>query len=258
MNKEEQMTLRHFQDLSRTASLRNQTMFSDYLNISEQSLLQENRKELSTSFQLFGGRDGCERQIACFMPDLSYRSDLECEAEENYPISCIHVWLPGARFGSASLSHRDYLGAILGLGVDRSKIGDIIVEDQGAYFFCKSNIASFLLNELRQIGRETVRTEEVNAIEALGAPKLEKVYGTVSSCRLDAIIGVAFHVSRSVSQTLIESGKVYVNAKECISFHFLPSPGDIISVRGYGKFRYEGENGQSRKERTRIRLSIYK
>jgi len=252
MDREEQMLLRHFQDLSRAAWQRNRYSFTDFLNLNELSLLQDHARELSGEIDLFGGRETCERQVAAFLPERIYQ-----EEKIPYPISCIHIIQPGARFAASSLTHRDYLGAILGLGVDRSKIGDIIVEDQEAYFFCISNIASFLLEELTQIGRQTVRCEEVDPTAVLGEVKQEEVSGTVSSCRLDAIIGVAFRTSRSQTQQLIEAGKVYVNARQILSSHYLPAEGDVISVRGYGKFQYEGSYGQSKKGRMQIRISKY-
>ena len=249
MEKEEQILVRHYQDLSRVAWNRNIHTYTDFLNMNEQSLLEDHKRELSVQFQLFGGREGCERQIACFLADTDY--------DPSYPISCIKVDLPGAKFQTVSLTHRDYLGAILGLGVDRSKIGDIIVEDHGAYFFCISNIAPFLLDELRQIGRYVVQCSQVEPDQALGAPKKEEIGGTVSSCRLDSLIGVAFRTSRGISQELIESGRVYVNARLITSSHHQPAEGDIISVRGHGKFVFEGSYGQSRKGRIQIRLSKF-
>lgn len=249
MEKEDQILVRHYQDLSRVAWNRNIHTYTDFLNMNEQSLLQDHKRELSVPFELFGGREGCERQIACFQAETDYAPA--------YPITCIRINLPGAKFQTVSLTHRDYLGAILGLGVDRSKIGDIIVEEQGAYFFCISNIASFLLDELRQIGRYVVQCIQVNPDEALGSPKKEEISGTVSSCRLDSLIGVAFRTSRGVSQELIEAGRVYVNAKLIMSSHHQPVEGDVISVRGHGKFVFEGSHGQSRKGRIQIRLSKF-
>lgn len=251
MEKEQQMLVRRFVDLSRTAWQRNIVTFTDFLNLNELSLLQEHVRELSGSFKLYGGMDTAERMMAAFLPEYPD------EEEPVFPISCIRVNLPGSKFASSKLTHRDYLGAILGLGIERSKIGDIIVEDQEAYFFCISNIASFLLEELRQIGRQTVSCEEVSSSDVFPEAKRETVTGTVSSCRLDSLIGVAFHTSRGVSQQLIEAGRVFVNAKQQLSTHYNPSEGDVISVRGYGKFEFDGTTGQSKKGRIQIRLLKY-
>ncbi len=250
IEKNNQMLLRHFQDLSRTACERNHNTYTDFLNLDELSLLQTHARELPGSFLLYGGREHSERQVACFLPEWS--------DEASFPVSCIHIILPGAKFASKSLTHRDYLGAVLGLGIDRSKIGDIIVvESEGAYFFCISNIASFLLDELKQVGRQSVRCELVGAEEALGEQKQEEIRATVSSCRLDAVIGAAFRTSRKLSQELIEGGRTYVNARQVFSSHYTPEEGEMISIRGYGKFVYAGETGQSKKGRLQIRLLKY-
>ena len=254
MEKDSQMLLRHFQDLSRAASQKNYVTYTDFLNLNELSLLQEHARSLSGAFLLSGGRESSERQVACFLPDRSF---LEEREEISFPICCIHISLPGVKFARTALSHRDYLGAILGLGVDRSKIGDIIVEDEGAYFFCISNIASFLIEELRQVGRQSVSCEVVKAEEALGEARQEEIRTTVSSCRLDALIGAVFRTSRKLSQELIESGRVYSNARQILSSHYMPEEGDIISVRGYGKFLYAGNTGQNKKGRVQIRLLKY-
>lgn len=253
MDKEEQMLVRHFADLSRAAWQRGRCMFTDFLNLNETSILQEHRKEFSGPFLLFGGMEAAERLMACFLPESGFP-----EEEAVFPIACIRAEVPGLRFSSGSLSHRDYLGAILGLGVDRAKLGDILVQEQGAFFFCVDKIAPFIVQELTQIGRQAVRCQEVSFEAEAPAPQEEEISGTVSSCRLDAVIGVAFRTSRGLSQELIGAGKVFVNAKEVLSAHFTPKEGDVVSVRGYGKFRFMGETGQSRKGRTQIRILKYK
>ncbi len=250
--KTNQMLLRHFQDLSRAASQRNSMMYTDFLNLDELSLLQAHARELDGAVQFYGGQTSSERQVACFLPDWSDSGE-----DASFPISCIRVHLPGVKFASKTLSHRDYLGAILGLGIDRSKIGDIIVEYKGAYFFCISNIASFLLDELTQVGRQSVHCEQIAEEQAPVEAKQEEIRATVSSCRLDAVVGAAFHISRKLSQELIEGGRVYLNARQIQSSHHTPEEGAVISVRGYGKFLYAGETGQSKKGRLQIRLLKY-
>ena len=94
-------------------------------------------------------------------------------------------------------------------------------------------------------------------MEALGEQKQEEIRATVSSCRLDAVIGAAFRTSRKLSQELIEGGRTYVNARQVFSSHYTPEEGEMISIRGYGKFVYAGETGQSKKGRLQIRLLKY-
>ena len=198
----------------------------------------------------YGGYDMSERQMIAFLSDaLSY--------DWNYPIRCLHIQPKSLKF-SEKLTHRDYLGALLNLGVLRAKIGDIIVnEDYSAYVFCEEKIADFFIQELCKVKHTLVTIEEVSDIEHVVTHKEELITGTVASVRLDSVIALAFQSSRSSMISFIESGKVFVNGKMITSNGYTLKTDDIISVRGKGKFRFGGIENTTKKGRYAVKIFRY-
>ena len=137
MTREEQQLEKRFLDLGRTAYQRGIVTYSDFLNLNEQNILYGIRQELSgLKLESFGGYETAERQMAAFVPDAL----LFCP---EYPIACLRITPLHKRFAE-KLSHRDYLGAVLNLGLERSRTGDILVEEEKAFLFCQRNIADFI------------------------------------------------------------------------------------------------------------------
>ena len=125
---EQELCRKRLLDLSRQADRKGIVLFSDFLNLNEQNIFHSLQKELYTTAELSGGFEQAERQMVAFHPDaLAFTWD--------YPIDCIRLEPKAVKF-SEDLTHRDYLGAILNLGVDRSVVGDILIEDHTASFFC--------------------------------------------------------------------------------------------------------------------------
>ncbi len=250
MTKEEQQWKRHFQDLAGTAYQRNIPVFSDFLNLNELSIFESIRPDYpSLQLESFGGYDLAERQIAVFRP----------EAPNFYaepPISCLHIRPLQAKFAE-KLNHRDYLGAVLNLGLERSCLGDILVEEAGAYLFCLTRMADFIRDNLTRIRHTSVLAEQVEPEAFHYEPKFEEVSGTVASVRLDKLLSLAFQASRSSLTGLIEGGRVFVNGRLITSNGYEPKEGDLISVRGFGRFRYQGTKGQSKKGRDYVVLWRY-
>lgn len=238
-------------ELGRTAYHRNIVTFSDFLDLNEQNMVHSlNMKNEGFKMKLYGGYDMSERQMIAFLSDaLSYHWE--------YPIRCLHIQPKSLKF-SDKLTHRDYLGALLNLGVLRSKIGDIIVnEDNSAYVFCEEKIADFFMQELCRIKHTVVIIEEVYNIEQHISHKEELMAGTVSSVRLDSIIALAFQNSRSSMIAFIEAGKVFVNGKMITSNGYTLKDDDIVSVRGKGKFRFGGIENTTKKGRNVVKIYRY-
>ncbi len=250
MTKEEQQEKKHFQDLARTAYQRNIPVFSDFLNLNELSIFESIRPDYpSLHLESFGGYDLAERQIAVFRP----------EAPNFYaepPISCLRIRPLQAKFAE-ELNHRDYLGAVLNLGLERSCLGDILVEEEGAFLFCLSRMADFIRDNLTRIRHTSVLAEKVEPEAFHYEPRFEEVSGTVASVRLDKLLSLAFQASRSSLTGLIEGGRVFVNGRLITSNGYEPKEGDLISVRGFGRFRYQGTKGQSKKGRDYVVLWRY-
>ena len=158
---------------------------------------------------------------------------------------------------SETLSHRDYLGAILNLGLERSKIGDIVVQDDFAILFVHQSLESFVQDELKRIRHTSVITEVENFQDFSYSPKIEEKKGTVSSLRLDSLLALAFSSSRTKLVAYIENGKVFVNGKLITSNGYQIKDSDIISVRGLGRFQYKGMVSQTKKSRYFVTIHLY-
>lgn len=252
MQKEEELLRKRLIELSKIASYRNFITYTDFLNLNELNILHTLPKDaLYTPYKTFGGYASSERQIAAFLPDaLCLRSETE---NLRYPMGIIHI-MPRNRKFSEQLSHRDYLGALLSLGIDRAKIGDIIVEEQGAFVFVSEKLLSYLCEELSQIRHTPVVACKEPLSEFSYTPKYEKITGTVASVRLDTLLSLAFASSRSRLSSLIEAGKVFVNGKLITSNGYTVKENDVISVRGYGKFIYRKTVSQTKKGRLLVEI----
>ncbi|MDO5336931.1 MAG: YlmH/Sll1252 family protein [Eubacteriales bacterium] len=241
---------KRIQELASVAYQRDIVTFTDFLNLNELHMIKTlNSKELGVIAEAFGGYEHAERQLVAFHPDaLSYQWE--------FPIVCIKVEPKSVRFSEA-LNHRDFLGALLNLGVERSTIGDILVEDGKAWFFCLERMADFFLENLTRVKHTFVTLELVADKEDFPKPRLEEMTGTCSSVRLDAMIALAFRQSRSSMTGLIESGNVYVNGRQIVSNGHSLKEGDIVSVRGKGRFCYGGIVNQTKKGKYSVKLYRY-
>ena len=250
MQKEELMLQKRLIELSRLSDQRGIVTYSDFLNLNELNILHTLPKTaLYTTYKLFGGYDYSERQMAAFLPDaLCY--------EYFYPISILKIQPLQKKF-SDTLSHRDYLGAILNLGIERSKIGDILVQENSAVLFVHNSLETFITDELRRIKHTAVMVSAENMQEFSYQPKIEEKKGTVSSLRLDSLLALAFSASRSKLVAYIEGGKVFVNGKLITSNGYQIKEDDIISVRGLGLFQYKELLSQTKKGRYYVTIHLY-
>ncbi len=251
MEKEQQLLYKRLKELSENAYYRGFCTYSDFLNLDEQNLFFNNCKEIVHSqYKIWGGYENAERRVICFYEDDSF-SHIYC------PVVCLKIVPSNVKF-SDKLTHRDYLGAILNLGIDRCKIGDILIIEQAGYVFCRQEISNFIIEQLVRIKHTTVSVFVANEDEVCTIkPVFEEIVGTVSSIRLDAILSVAFHTSRSSLTGLIAGGKVFVNSRLVQSNSYVLKEDDIVSVRGMGKFIFKETNGQTKKNRYKVVLLKY-
>lgn len=243
-------TEKRFLELACRCDTRGIPLFTDFLDLSEQAALQRLTSSLPpVRVRFFGGADGCERRMAGFFP-------LFDEQETAFPIVCLRVTPIDTRF-TAMPAHRDALGALMSLGFERSLLGDITVREKEIWIFCAERIASFICDNLTGIRNATVRCEIAGAIPegALFATRSQILQ--VTSERLDAVVAHAMDLSRSDAQALFRAGRVFVNGAECSHPDTTPLPGQIISVRGIGRFRYEGQRSVSRKGKLCVEVAIY-
>lgn len=242
MQKDEIMLQKRLEELSETAFQRGIVIFSDFLNLNELNILHTTpRAALHSQYSTFGGYVLSERQMVAFLPDALYY-------DYNYPITILKIEPLQKKF-SEQLTHRDYLGAILNLGIERSKIGDILVEDSCAYIFIQDMLASFVIEQLTRIRHTAIMVTETDDTDVHCEPKFEEITGSVPSTRLDCLLALVYNSSRSKLVALIEGGKVFVNGKLITSNGYQVKENDIISVRGIGRFSFKGILSQTKKGR---------
>lgn len=249
--KDDQLTIRKFQDKANQAYNNYYPTYTDFLDIHEQNLLIQSQRILpNVSWALFGGYDDSDRKIAAFYPE-EYADMLA------YPIKVLRIE-PLKSSLSSELSHRDYLGAILNLGVQRHKIGDIICSDE-AIVFCLDIIAPYIIENLISVRNTSVLVSNLdNFSEFNFQPNYQIIKGTVSSLRIDSIVKLGFSLSRGRALALIEGEKVYINSRICSKASSKVEEGDVISVRGMGKMKLTAIGNTTKKERIYIELSKYK
>jgi RNA-binding protein YlmH len=159
---------------------------------------------------------------------------------------------------SRVLSHRDYLGSILGLGIERRLTGDILVRDDGADIFIVPEIADFLLREYHQAGRAAVKTSLVAAGDVIiPETRCEIIKDTVSSVRLDSVVSSAFRISRNTAADAVRSGLVSVDHAECLKVDAKVEEGSVLVLKGKGKAMLEEIGNESKKNRTWIRIKRF-
>ncbi|RZS92926.1 RNA-binding protein YlmH [Cuneatibacter caecimuris] len=251
MNREEQMLCRHLMDLAETCYRRDIPIFSDFLSLYEQSLFHQYVAGglPPVDFCLDGGYEYAERKILAFEPaGAGYHIPASFCALEILPLQ--------AKF-SEDLTHRDYLGALIHLGLDRSGIGDILPMDKSCVVFCTAPAADLICRELTRIRHTSVHCVRTDRESFEYSPHFEDIRGTVASVRLDSVLALAFSGSRSRLVGLIEGEKVFVNGRLVNSNAYRLSPGDVVSVRGFGKFIYQQEVSQTKKGRYLILIQKF-
>lgn len=249
-NKEEELFRKRLLELSHISYYKGICTYTDFLSLNEINLFFSMEKELArVSTLLYGGYTQAERKILCF-----YNKDDITIPE--FPMECIHIKPINKKFSNI-LTHRDFLGAILNLGISRSKIGDILIHENESYVFCTQNIAPFIIDNLNIVKHTNVEVYSISIDEVKYTPKYITITGTVASIRLDAILALALKSSRSSLSSLITAGKVSINGRVIQSNKYILKEDDIISIRGYGKFQYKEAGNQTRKGRVYVTLLKY-
>ena len=242
--------LKRADDLYRRCERQSVVTSTGFLSPTERAQLEAwARRVPDCRLRFHGGGDDCERTVAFFLPDYLAEEDFD---PGDY-LCAIRVSAP---FGSPG--HRDYMGAVLGMGVGREWVGDIRAEDKGAWLFCLPSVQKHLLS-LDKVGRYGVHAEAV-PLNAVPAPKRESEARqfTVQSLRLDAVLAGLFRLSRTEATRQIAAGNVSLNYLEALKPDKLIEPGDVISLRGMGKARITDTGGSSRKGRLFVYGERYK
>ncbi len=250
MNESDQLLKNRFTELARRAFSRECYVYSDFLDMAEQDVLGKmSFDKSSASYKLVGGHDFAERRIACFGDEerIGYT--------ESSPIVCVRISPVSRKFADA-LTHRDFLGSLMALGLKRSVFGDIIIDENEAHLFCLESVGGCVTEQLDKVKNTSVEcavTETPKIVIKL--PEQSSI--NIASERLDAMIAAVYKLSRSESQQLIIGGKAYVDSRLTENVSFMPSPDSIVSVRGSGRFLYEGIERETKKGRLRVLVRIF-
>lgn len=232
-----------------------------FLDVRQQSLVLSKIKISDDVRALFfGGSDTAERNALVFVPYYLEISDFESlksylidNSDEN-PFTVLRL----KKDSFSTVSHRDYLGALMGLGIKREMTGDIIVTKDGADIIVMKSVAGYIKTELKSVGRATVSVSEVgfNEIDDMIANVREETIN-VSSMRIDNIISACFKLSRSESADAVLSGNIYVNSLQILKCDKKISVGDKIVYRTKGKVVLKEISGVSKKGRNFIKIDVY-
>lgn len=248
---EDRLTLAKVLDRAGQAESRNIPAATDFLSPRQQAQALDLLRLAGvpeTAYVLQGGYEGAERRIFLFLPDWMERSDAES------PIRCLRA----AFREDENLTHRDMLGSLMGMGIVREKVGDILAGPDSADLLVLEGVADFLLQNWTSAGRAKLRVSAIEP-EHLHIPAVQRkeVRDTVSSLRLDAVAASGFRLARGKAAALIESGRVQLNWRECVKPDKALEAGDVVSARGFGKFELAEVGGLTRKGRISIVLRVY-
>ena len=222
-----------------------------------------NARGMRENYWLWGGHATAERTCLFLLPDylVTILSADAAEREEEIPNylaeelteAVVAISITGSGF--RKLTHRDYLGAVLGLGIERDAIGDIAVQNEHkAILFCPRMLGAFLIGELTKVGSDTVRCRECTIDESFtDGKKYRPISDTVASARLDCVVAALCNLSREAAQGAVRSGLVEVDFEPEERVDTVLEPPVTVSVRGHGRFILRSFDGETKKGRLRLK-----
>ncbi|MDE6639541.1 MAG: hypothetical protein K2K63_03340 [Acetatifactor sp.] len=241
-----------FHDLADRSYTQGVFTFTGFLGLGEQDAFwQEEQKLKYAGYTVYGGCENADRVM------VRFGSAEELGYEVPFPIVCIHIRPLVSKFAD-DLTHRDFLGALMNLGIDRSTIGDIKVGEKQAYLFCQDTIGEFICENLDKVRHTSVKCSVTESAEDLVQEEPEIVCVQVQSVRVDAVLAKVYNMSREKSLELFRSGKVFVNGRLCENNARTLKAGDIVNARGHGKFRLEEGTRETRKGKLAIEAAVYR
>ena len=246
-NKEEALLGRRMLDLDTLCQKRHCPTSTFFLTEPEQMYCETVFHLLDSHCRLLGGYDGAERCVAILLPEENYLLE-----DEEIPFVPLKIEYP------VQVGHRDILGSILGLGVERNAVGDILVFKSDCYVFIMKDIAHYVEQTLVKVGRQNISIKEVGFDEVcVPEVKTEEINTTVASLRLDCIIAEGFRLSRETAKAAVEKQIVQLNHRIIGTPSQNVKENDVISLRGKGKIILESVSGESKKGRIWVKILRY-
>lgn len=222
---DEALLRRRLTELAQRADRTGCPTFTEFLTPAQTPLAFWAAKEAGVAARLSGGYEDAERVIARFAPPDCW--------EEPWPIRALELQWPH----QSAPTHRDLLGSVMGLGIRRGLVGDIVVEAEKAYLFAEAAMAEHIASVLTAAGRVHLQVALLDELPVPTPPEGRPVRDTVSSPRLDAVVAAGFSVSRSKAAELINAGHVKLRHIPCLRTDAHVAEGDAISVRGLGRLQ---------------------
>lgn len=257
-NEDERYLSAHISDLASQSSGSGVPRFSRFLNERERVVATNAARTEGADPIFYGGFDGAARTMCGFFKG-TYAEDYPeigdgsagwqgMSKRELFPLCAVTFSFRK----TDTLTHRDILGAVLGAGLERSMIGDILVSEGYAVMFCTETALEIAVG-LTKIGRYGVCAER-GVTRGLPESKTETLEKTLSSLRLDCVVGACTNLSRDKSASLIKSGLVSADFSVCQNVSFTVKEGTVLSIRGYGRFRLARVIGETKKGRLRVNV----
>lgn len=249
---EERILLARVLDKMQLAGERGVPAVTPFLSPHERDGVERLIREMGSPRHRFtGGIDQAERCVCAFLPD--WMEEFPSDGEDAPMTALRAVWS-----GGTALTHRDFLGALMGMGITREKVGDILVGQGSCDMIVLKEIAPFLLQSMDSAGRCRLSLSEVPLSEVQQPPcKVVQRRDTVASLRLDAVMSSGMGISRGKAADLISAGRVTLNWRECTRPDKPVAEGDTISCRGLGKCVLKEVGGESKKGRILIGMERY-
>lgn len=233
-------------DLSELAYKTSVPHFLGFLSEEEQAIAKQFLNSKHTNHTFYGGYDNAQRTLLCCMPDW-------CDLPV-FPITALTF----SYNNNYKLSHRDFLGALMSIGITRDSVGDILIEDGRAIVFLKDKISNFVLMQIDKVGRVGVNITKGFCSPLPVVSELAECTVTVSSVRLDCVVSAVCNISRNAAADLIGNNSVLVNSLVTDKITKSLQEGDSLTVRGKGKFFIKSASDRSKKGKIILNYSRYK
>lgn len=239
-------------DLAQRSYRQNIYTFTEFLGLAQlDAFWQVEPQVRMTGYQIFGGNQETTRNI------IRFGKEEELGYELDFPILCIQVKPRNAKFAEV-LSHRDVLGALMNLGIDRGTVGDIFCTEEEVYLYCLDTVAEHICQNLDQIKHTKVQCSVVEQMDFIVQEEPDMISVQVASLRVDALIAKAYGKSRSACLAFFRAGKVFVDGRLCENNARMLQPNETVNVRGFGKFVLQEQMRETKKGKLSVNLLLYR
>lgn len=236
-------------ELADKAYSRNIYTYTPFLGLAEQQAFYAVEREVSyAGVRMEGGAPLCERKMIRF-GDPGY--------EEEFPVARLEIKPKTPKFAE-NLTHRDFLGAVMNLGIERDVVGDIFLPDEkSALLFCHENIADYIVEALDRVRHTNVNCRRAEGEINVKSAEPKRIAVTVASPRADGVISKVYNLSREESRRLFDNGCIFINGIQTENASCQLKEEDAVTVRGYGKFVFYGQSGVSKKGKDRVEVGVF-